>query len=55
MKCNNCGNTLPDNATFCDSCGSVVEPEAKPAKKKENVMAGIVGALILALWRPSAA
>ena len=27
MFCSNCGKELPDNATFCDECGSPVHPQ----------------------------
>lgn len=51
MKCNNCGNVLSDNATFCDYCGLAVQQETTQLqeKKKSNVAAGTVGALIGAL------
>ncbi len=31
MICKVCGKTLPDNAKFCEGCGSRVMPEAAPA------------------------
>lgn len=28
MLCKNCGNPLPDTASFCDNCGQLIEAEA---------------------------
>ena len=25
MKCNKCGQDIPDNATFCTNCGNKIE------------------------------
>lgn len=45
MNCQNCGKELYDHATVCDGCGAAVE--VKPAAvKPENVLTGVVGALI---------
>lgn len=31
MKCNNCGQDIPDNATFCTNCGNKIEqPQQNP-------------------------
>ena len=51
MNCTKCGNPVPANASFCEHCGHTVAQEAAPvqkaaAKKPENVVTGIVGALI---------
>lgn len=54
MNCSKCGKHIPDNMDFCENCGQIVtgtaavEAPAKP-EKRENVIAGIVGALIGAL------
>ena len=39
MNCKKCGKELPDGVTICDVCGA---EQGKP----ENVMTGVVGALI---------
>lgn len=44
MNCSKCGQNIPDNADFCANCGQPTAPV-----KKENVVAGIVGAFIGAL------
>ena len=55
MNCQNCGKELPDHAAVCEGCGAAVATEpvvAAPATtapvfaKPENVLTGIVGALI---------
>lgn len=47
MNCIKCGNPLSENAERCDHCG---EPNANSVHtKKENILAGLVGALIGAL------
>ena len=47
MNCTKCGNPLADNAAFCEFCGQSVEhTPAEPAKKPENFVTGLVGALI---------
>lgn len=45
MKCSKCGNTVPEGTVRCDWCGFPI----KPAEKKENVVAGIVGAFLGAI------
>ena len=45
MNCTKCGNPLPEGTERCDSCGFPV----KSAEKQENMVTGIVGALIGAL------
>lgn len=45
MNCQNCGKELLDNVTACDSCGAVVDRKTVAAKP-ENVLTGVVGALI---------
>lgn len=45
MNCNNCGKELLDGVTVCDDCGTMVERNA-PAAKPENVLTGVVGAVI---------
>lgn len=45
MICSKCGNEVSDGTTHCDSCGFPV----KHREKKENVVAGFVGAFIGAL------
>lgn len=45
MNCNKCGSPVPERAKRCDQCGFPI----KPMKKKENVIAGVVGALVGAL------
>lgn len=42
MNCTKCGNPLPEGAERCDGCGFPVKSD----KKRENVVAGLVGALI---------
>ena len=39
MNCKKCGKELPDGVTICDVCGA-------EQGKSENVMTGVVGALI---------
>lgn len=39
MNCKKCGKELPDSVTICDVCGA-------EQGKSENVMTGVVGALI---------
>lgn len=45
MKCSKCGNIVPEGTMRCDQCGFPI----KIKEKKENVVAGIVGAAIGAL------
>lgn len=40
MNCKKCGRELPGNAAVCDGCGAPVQG------KPENVMTGVVGAII---------
>ena len=42
MNCKNCGAQIPEGAELCGSCGQIVPVAAK----KENVVTGIVGALL---------
>ena len=52
MNCNHCGAQLPENAAVCTACGTAINAAAaNPAElpAKENVLLGIVGALIGAL------
>ncbi|MBE5866084.1 MAG: zinc ribbon domain-containing protein [Lachnospiraceae bacterium] len=54
MNCSNCGNQLEEGITSCTFCGQPVneEPVIQPAPaavtppKKENMVTGIVGALL---------
>ena len=49
MNCTKCGQEILDTATFCEHCGAEVKPAEAvtgEVKKPENVMTGIVGALI---------
>ena len=51
MICTKCGQGIPDTATVCEHCGAEVG-EVLPTgelRKPENVMLGIVGALVGAL------
>ena len=49
-RCENCGNELMDNVSFCDYCGSAVKTSAAVVTgKPENIAGGAVGALIGAL------
>lgn len=45
MRCSKCGNPVPEGAVRCDWCGYPI----KPTEKRENVVAGSIGALIGAL------
>lgn len=45
MNCSKCGNPVEAGATRCDECGFPI----KPMGKRENVVAGMVGALVGAL------
>ena len=45
MKCSKCGVEVPEGTVRCDHCGFPM----KTAEKKENVIAGIVGAFLGAL------
>lgn len=54
MTCTNCGNTIPDNAKFCGSCGFAVnnggdaeKPKAKKIKDWWLVLGGLVIAAII--------
>lgn len=53
MNCQNCGKELLDNMTVCDGCGTAVATQPVAAKsvavKPENVLTGVVGAVIGAL------
>lgn len=42
MKCSKCGNTVPEGTVRCQLCGFPM----KPKEKRENAVAGSVGALI---------
>lgn len=49
MNCTKCGQEILDTATFCEHCGAEVKPAeavAGEVKKPENMVSGIVGALI---------
>lgn len=45
MKCSKCGVEVPEGTVRCDSCGFPIKAD----KKRENVVAGIVGAFLGAL------
>ncbi len=45
MNCHKCGNPLPEGTKRCEQCGFPV----KTVEKKENVLTGLVGAIIGAL------
>ena len=45
MICSKCGNQVPEGTTRCDSCGFQI----KVKENRENMVAGIVGAVIGAL------
>ena len=45
MRCSKCGNPVPEGGVRCDWCGYPI----KPTEKRENVVAGSIGALIGAL------
>ena len=45
MKCHKCGNPLPEGTNRCEQCGFPV----KVREKKENVVAGVLGAVVGAL------
>lgn len=50
MNCTKCGNPISENAAFCEFCGqSIKQAAAVASKKPENVVTGIVGALIGAM------
>ena len=42
MMCSKCGNTVPEDMLRCDQCGFPL----KPKTKRENVLAGGVGAFL---------
>lgn len=49
MRCNKCGETLPDDSTFCQFCGSKIEIPTAPAEEtpslsKEEALAKILAA-----------
>lgn len=52
MNCTRCGQEIPYGATVCEHCGAEVHPQPEapqaPAvpEKPENVLTGVVGALI---------
>lgn len=45
MNCSKCGNPVAEGTKRCDQCGFPI----KPVEKKENLLAGLVGAFIGAL------
>lgn len=55
MFCSKCGQEMADHATICENCGAPVnaQPEAPQVpeihEKPENVLTGVVGAIIGAL------
>ena len=51
MNCNQCGSPIPEGNDRCEVCGTPVpqETDAPVIEKKENMLAGIFGALIGAL------
>lgn len=44
MTCTNCGREIHDSATMCEYCGTPVK--TAPGEKRENILAGTVGALL---------
>jgi WD40 repeat protein len=65
MFCKKCGNSLPDNAKFCDKCGThqirpdvpctstniqkSIVPESTASKRRKYIIIGIVGMIVLVL------
>ena len=50
MNCQHCGSELSSGAAFCEHCGQAVAAvPAELPEKKENVVLGILGALIGAI------
>lgn len=45
MFCKNCGQTIDDNATFCDKCGAKVEAAA-PVQPNPNAKSKLVAGLL---------
>lgn len=46
MNCTNCGKELLDGTAVCDGCGAAMTAQPVAPEKKENVLTGVVGALI---------
>lgn len=48
MRCKKCGTQLMDDAAFCPVCGQAVttQPDAPAIDTKENVLLGVLGALL---------
>lgn len=46
MNCSNCGRELLDGEQVCNACGTQAEVTPVAAQKPENVLTGVVGALI---------
>ena len=50
MNCQKCGNEIYENSQFCENCGQPTQAALDMIpEKKENVLLGIIGALIGAL------
>lgn len=49
MRCNKCGETLPDDSTFCQFCGSKIEIPTAPAEETPSISKEEALAKILAV------
>ena len=52
MYCGNCGNPVPDKASFCVHCGAPVQKGKPPKKKKRTalwILLSVMGLLVLFL------
>ena len=50
-KCKNCGHINPDNAKFCEKCGSPLSGNSNtlPNSKKKNYLPFIIGGIVILL------
>lgn len=45
MKCQNCGNEIPENANSCPNCGTPAN--GKPKKKKTGIIIAVVAVILV--------
>ena len=47
MNCSSCGRILPDNATFCTSCGWKTDNWTKEAKRSRSIHLSAVASVVI--------